>query len=1218
MKKLPGLFVAIILTAPLSFVTGSITSFQGGENEHTLSLHNPTNTDSANIIIPASSIIMGASIDISSVLPDSSNPDCPRFAQVYLNDTLLWGFTGAGYGALGRQDTFLFDSYEKKFGFGEDGGNGNCSIRLMKDAMIKNATMEVNSNGAGGVDEMGSFQPQETSNYFGFSVACAGDVNRDGFDDVIIGEPENASKGRGSGMAHIFFGGPVINRTADIALTGESKQNYFGTSVSGAGDVNGDGYDDVIVGATQCDDCTPYNDVSRAYIFFGGAAMDSVPDVIIEGESNSSFGISVSGAGDVNGDGFDDIVVGANNTTAQNSIGRAFVYFGGLQMDNKSDVMLAGSGIADGFGHVVSGAGDVNNDSYDDVIVGAYTGIMRPGDLKAGAGAYLFLGGKSMDGAADVFFDGNAQSDIFGASVSGAGDVNGDGYGDIVIGAPGVDSKRGAAYVYCGGANIDNSPDFIFNGSNANDLFGSSVSDAGDVNGDGLSDVVVTAMGYSKPDWLDIGAAYMFRGGDDMQWNRDLFFVGPHQDDGYFLAGSSAGDVNGDGFDELFLGSPVNDVCPLFVHGGNGLDRPDITVGGKGIWTKTAFFDGTETTLPFPMVLQGYLASKSPTAKDGFGNVYTDVPVHLNAKGGGRMILEKLNVTYEYKSSITNFTGPLKEYVAAHRSEQDANGNITVPIKITSATPGRVKLLNLKIIQDEAPALKAPVPDLRIAEDTKNNALLDLSFYFKDDYDSLEALRFCATAVTNSSIVNVSIENGHFLSVDSLTSPLSENWTGEVKAVIECLDTVNLSRKSNEFTIQVYNVNDPPIIVSGPPPPGYTGEQYAFQVIAVDGDGDSISYILTKGPPGMTMNSTTGLINWISPVKGAFEMAVRVSDGQINSSRNYIITVENRPIWINNISVPEAQTGSRFTFRIPAVSDTGKELIYRQVGSVDGMAVDAYTGILAWTPAYAGDYPVFINISDGDYFMIYNFTIHVAKGNRAPRIVSSPVTSAWRGLNYSYQAKATDEDGDMLNFSLLSALPKMTINSKSGIIEWVPAAAGIFNASIKVSDGRGGEAVQNYTLHVGEYILASVEIFEPDKGQTVKGQITISGKVVKGTLEVQYIQIRIDSGDWMKAEGNSTWNFAVDTTKLTNGGHRIAVRAFDGNAYSADATRDITVNNQDMTYYLLLAVVAIAVIAVVAFVAMRRKGPGAEVPHDAAPEEPMPAEALPPEGGGQF
>ncbi|MEO8664044.1 MAG: integrin alpha [Ignavibacteria bacterium] len=139
---------------------------------------------------------------------------------------------------------------------------------------------------------------------FGYTVSSAGDVNGDGYDDIIIGAYGYNSN---TGRAYIYFGGSIMNTVADLVLTGEATGNDFGFSVSTAGDVNGDGFSDVIVGAYGYSSNT-----GRAYIYFGGASMNNSADVVMTGETtNNQFGYSVSSAGDVNGDGYSDVITGA-------------------------------------------------------------------------------------------------------------------------------------------------------------------------------------------------------------------------------------------------------------------------------------------------------------------------------------------------------------------------------------------------------------------------------------------------------------------------------------------------------------------------------------------------------------------------------------------------------------------------------------------------------------------------------------------------------------------------------------------------------------------------------------------------------------------------------------------------------------------------------------------------------------------------------------------
>ena len=166
---------------------------------------------------------------------------------------------------------------------------------------------------------------------FGYSVSGAGDVNGDGYDDIIIGAYGYSSF---TGRAYIYFGGLSMNTVADVTLTGVSASNFFGYSVSNAGDVNGDGYSDVVVGAYGYSSST-----GRAYIYFGGLTMNNTVDVTLTGESTSNlFGISVSSSGDVNSDGYSDVLVGASGYSS--STGRAYIYFGGSSMNNTAPVLV--------------------------------------------------------------------------------------------------------------------------------------------------------------------------------------------------------------------------------------------------------------------------------------------------------------------------------------------------------------------------------------------------------------------------------------------------------------------------------------------------------------------------------------------------------------------------------------------------------------------------------------------------------------------------------------------------------------------------------------------------------------------------------------------------------------------------------------------------------------------------------------------------------------
>ena len=300
-----------------------------------------------------------------------------------------------------------------------------------------------------------------------------------------------------------------MNNTADVIMTGEATTNYFGNTVSTAGDVNGDGYADVIMGAWGYSGNT-----GRAYIFFGGSSMNNTADVIMTGEATgNSFGISVSTAGDVNGDGFADVIVGAYENST--STGRAYIYFGGSTMNNTADVIMTGEAANDYFGNSVSTAGHVNGDGFTDVIVGAY------GYSTSTGRAYIYFGGSTMNNTADVIMTGETISNYFGVSVSTAGHVNGDGYADLVVGAYGYSGGTGRAYMYFNSLTGPDLPDYAFTGEE--ELIPSATPSPpdGDVNGDGYTDVIVGAYGYSS----NTGRAYIYFGGPMMDKTADVIMT---------------------------------------------------------------------------------------------------------------------------------------------------------------------------------------------------------------------------------------------------------------------------------------------------------------------------------------------------------------------------------------------------------------------------------------------------------------------------------------------------------------------------------------------------------------------------------------------------------------------------------------------------------------------------------------------------------------------
>jgi len=384
-----------------------------------------------------------------------------------------------------------------------------------------------------------------TNDGLGYSVAGAGDVNGDGTPDLIVGAPSASPGGLfGAGSAFVYSG-------ADSALLfqkdGATAFGSLGASVAGAGDVNGDGKADFIIGAPQADP-GGLSDAGSAYVYSysGGTGVLLYQK---DGAASDYLGTSVAGAGDVNGDGKDDFIIGAYLASpgGRANAGSAYVYSGatGALLYQKD-----GGAAGDFLGYSVAGAGDVNGDGKADFIIGAF--YANPGGRNDAGSAYVYYGAT---GNLLYQYDGAAAGDLLGRSVAGAGDVNGDGKADFIIGAiyadPGGRTNAGSAYVYSGATGFLR---YQEDGAAAGDLFGFSVAGAGDVYVDGIgrAEFIIGAYLADPGGRTDAGSAYLYSGNTGFA----LFQKDGAAGDRLGASVAGAGDVNGDGKADFIIGAP--------------------------------------------------------------------------------------------------------------------------------------------------------------------------------------------------------------------------------------------------------------------------------------------------------------------------------------------------------------------------------------------------------------------------------------------------------------------------------------------------------------------------------------------------------------------------------------------------------------------------------------------------------------------------------------
>ena len=380
----------------------------------------------------------------------------------------------------------------------------------------------------------------------------------------------------------------VIN---GFRIDGENEHDGNLTIVNAAGDINGDGIDDIVI----------INASEKTYVVFGTdsgfpaefdlSSLDGSNGFVVVTGSANFLGASANGAGDVNGDGFDDLIIGAFQASPNGeSSGSSFIIFGSASpsatidvddLDGTTGFRVDGVAIQDNLGKDVSSAGDINGDGFDDILIGA-PGVDTNG-YNSGAAYVIFGSDEDYPAAIDVdTLDGDIGFRINGAlvdsrtgwTVSNAGDINDDGIDDLFIGAPHVGATNGGSYIVFGTdtgvpatlelGTLDGSNGFRITNDVGDEASGMPVSAAGDINGDGIDDIIMGSPG-ADPHGSNSGSAYVIFG-KTTPFAATLNLSTVNGTNGFRIDGSSignilgasvsgAGDFNGDGFDDLIVGA---------------------------------------------------------------------------------------------------------------------------------------------------------------------------------------------------------------------------------------------------------------------------------------------------------------------------------------------------------------------------------------------------------------------------------------------------------------------------------------------------------------------------------------------------------------------------------------------------------------------------------------------------------------------------------------
>ena len=849
-------------------------------------------------------------------------------------------------------------------------------------------------------------QGQNAGDHAGNSIAAAGDLNDDGVDDLIVAARSHDTGGTDSGAAYVLYGSDagfaslvdldsLAAGDGGFRIQGEAGGDNAAFAVSGHGDVNGDGIDDVLIGALLND--SGGGAAGAAYVVYGDdsafGSLVNLDDIAagtggfkIQGESAGDQAGPAAMAGDVNGDGFADVLIGAyNNDSGGANAGAAYVVFGqsgGPAGLINLDAVAAGTGgfkiqgetAGDVAGNNVAAAGDVNGDGLDDVIIGARGN--DSGGSAAGA-AYVVFGTASSTtptidldavalGTGGFKIQGEAANHLAGFSVAAAGDVDGDGYDDVIVGA--TRAGGGAAYVVYGSAAAPSAPvdlDAVAAGTGGfkivaettADSVGWSVAAAGDVNGDGQGDLIVGGDKAPDGDGADTGAAYVIFGREggfagavdlaDIALGEGGFKIeGEATGDRVGFAVTAAGDVNGDGFDDLAVGS--------YTNGSGGTEAGAAYV-----------IFGQQDDLPPVFTASGpFTVAENSAAGTVVGDVDAD-----DGEGGAA----DENIVYSITAGNTDGAFAI-----------DADGTITVadPTALdfettagfaltVNASDGALQTdqqitIELTDVNDGAPVFTAAGP-FSIAENSAAGTVVG-----DVDADDGEG------GAADENIV-YSITAGNTAGAFAIGPDGTITVADAAALDFETASSLNLTIRADDgalqtdevVTVAVTDVDEAPVFSSGTffsvdlrsPNGTLVGD-----VDATDGDGgatdDGLTYAIVAGDPDGTFAiDATGRITVAdrSGLSGA-TLTVRADDGTLSTDQTvFVLTSFTAYIpsftALGPFSVAENSPDGTVVGDVDAVAGgpADQDITYSLTGS-DAFAIDAATGVITVAAGAALDH----------------------------------------------------------------------------------------------------------------------------------------------------------------------------------------------------------------------------------------------------------------------
>jgi len=994
---------------------------------------------------------------------------------------------------------------------------------------------------------------------------------------VAMGDPGYSS---GSGRLFMISDNPPSYNSVSSGLGILSE---FGTSLSGTFQM-GANNNKLAIGA-------PGDTTNTGLVQIRDASILMALDTTFYGNrSGDRFGISVE-AGDIDGDGDHDVVVGAPG--ANDDIGSVYIFEQMYDSVKKvhyfeMKTMINGSSTDSSFGLSVA-VGNLDQDGFDDIIVASEQEIK------------VYHGASTFDVDPDATFDpltdsGNVGKIKFVKIFSGlSGSAP-----SLAVGVP--HSASGSVLIYHGGASYNTGVDINFRSPSNVRNFGWDFDVGYDLNDDSIPEVAIGAPGDgSVQGWVGIlsptSPSTTIQG-----WTS-----GSGTDFGAALAFGN--DFRNDGFGDLLVGAPEYNLYGVsFFLERYDLDTlppnsPIIRIGGSEVWRLGQDHLGREmkvTSGDLSTDINTFMETSPVQISTPYDEyVYVDIDITSTVldsfEESDHFNVSNIKIVYSYSKDLEDLSEIINKFLEMPDTGPEEDGLVHLPFVFGGNSPGGLRIDDINMEFDLIPEIEALPGLLHVLEDGYNMNVLDAHDIFSDDYTSDTSLKYSVQKTgENHSVFNTILTDERYVGIDLLNGTENDNWTGYIEIYLTAEDDSGGSVTSPNILIKVEALNDAPAVTRLPDVTVMQNAKLQFLPYPTDAEGDEISFSLVDSPENMTVD-TMGTVTftpngWQS---GWQNWTFVLTDGENERSYTFslmVVNVNDKPLFSGWDQIPEfVSLGEKLEVQFHAYDLDPDDIIHFTLpDGPTGSYVDSDTGLLTWAPTlYFADPQRFVlRVMDNhDSFTDLEFFINISIIDDQPVFLSDPDLSLMDSIPWTYRVNVTDPNNDIFFVELHDGPEGMYYDQFTETLYWTPNGMqiGSFSVSIRV-DSTMFTIFQNFTLEVEPSDRTwNLSIDSTIPGQKVKGEFTIGGTVRVEPTEIVWVYIKIGDDPWIRIEPiQDTWTYTFDTKNMEDGELIIIVRGNDGVYNSTDTSFFVIVANDEGKVSLLLyAAIGIVVLLLV-------------------------------------